>query len=133
MYYTAIIERAIGIRIMIMKRALIVDDNYYNRDVAGLALKHAGYEVMEAEDGREALNILDKNNFDLLLLDLAMPEVSGMGVLQELRTQPQHKKMCVIIMTANPHMAMGEIDTMADFTMYKPIDVMEFTRFIQRL
>lgn len=116
-----------------MKKALIVDDNYYNRDIAGLALKHAGYEVTEAENGREALNILGKHHFDLMLLDLAMPEVSGMGVLQEVRTQPQHNQMRIIIMTANPHMAMGEIDDMADFTMYKPIDVMEFTRFIQRL
>jgi CheY-like chemotaxis protein len=113
--------------------ALIVDDNYYNRDLCRLALEHAGYSVSEAETGVAAVNILKDQTFDLLILDLAMPELNGLGVIRQINVQTNHKDMSIIVMTANPHMATEEVDLRVDFVLYKPIDILNFTALVQRL
>ena len=115
------------------KSALFIDDNFYNRDLASLALRHVGYQVSEAVDGVQALKILETERFDLIVLDLAMPEVDGNGVLHQLHDTGITGYTYVIVMTANPHMATGEVEMIADYVMYKPIDVAEFARFAQRM
>lgn len=113
--------------------ALVVDDNYYNRDLCRLALEHAGYAVVEAESGEEALRFLERQSFDLLVLDLAMPGVNGVDVIQEIGRQPRFQSMPIIVMTANPHMATEEVELQVEFVLCKPIDIQVFTRFAQRL
>lgn len=113
--------------------ALIVDDNYFNRDLCTIALEHVGYEVEDAENGIEALRMLEKDTYDLLVVDLAMPELDGASVISQIRTQPRHEQMTIIVLTANHHMATTEVDLNADYVMYKPIDIEEFSRFALRL
>ncbi|MBN2303782.1 MAG: response regulator [Anaerolineae bacterium] len=113
--------------------ALIVDDNWYNRDIFRMALENADYEITEAEDGKKGLDILEQNTFDLLVLDLQMPEIDGYGVLKALRAEDRHKSMRVLVVTANPHMATDKVDDMADHVMLKPIDVVSFAQFTKRL
>lgn len=113
--------------------ALIVDDNYYNRDLVALALKHIEYEVNEAEDGAAALKLLDERSFNLLVLDLAMPSMDGTQVIAEIRKNQRHTKMCILVMTANPHMVTPSVDLGADYIMYKPININEFVEFARRL
>ncbi len=113
--------------------ALIVDDNYFNRDLCILALHHVGYTIREASNGVEALQLLAKEQFDLLILDLAMPELNGVEVIRKLRAEPVHREMSIIVMTANPHMATNEVENTADFVMHKPIDVEEFAHLAGRL
>lgn len=113
--------------------ALIVDDNFYNRDVCSIALKHVGYMVTEAEDGLKALNLLDAQTYDLLVLDLAMPELDGLGVLRRLHKQEKHNRMSVIVMTANPHMTLDDALNDVDFVMNKPIEIEAFARLAQRV
>ena len=113
--------------------ALIVDDNYFNRDLCALALEHVGYGVFHAENGREAINRLQNQKFNLLILDLAMPELDGMGVIREIREKQIQHEMSIIVMTANPHMATNELDSDVDFVVYKPIDINEFSRLAERL
>src|SRR5215510_1141581 len=84
--------------------ALVVDDNFFNRDLCRMALEHVGYEVHEAEDGRNALSVLVRRSFDLLVLDLAMPDIDGLSVIREIVDQPKHKKMCILVITAHSHM-----------------------------
>src|SRR5437016_6344548 len=79
--------------------ALIVDDNLYNREICRIILKHAGYEVAEAENGEEALQILDQQQFDLLILDLLMPVTDGSTVFQEVYQDERHTNMAIIIAT----------------------------------
>jgi CheY-like chemotaxis protein len=113
--------------------ALIVDDNFYNRDLCILALKHVGYTVTEAANGVEAMKLLQEGSYDLLVLDLAMPELNGVEVIQKLRAEPNHREMTIMVMTANPHMATTEVELTADFIMHKPIAIEEFARLAQRL
>ncbi|MDZ4763818.1 MAG: response regulator [Chloroflexota bacterium] len=116
-----------------ISNALIVDDNFFNRDLAALALRHVGYEVSEAENGVEALNRLKQHAFNLLVLDLAMPEMDGVTLLRQLRSQSDNRRMVIVVMTANPHMATSEVAAEVDFIMYKPIDVNDFAQFAERL
>lgn len=113
-------------------KALVVDDNFYNRDLARLALDNVGFEVSEAENGRDALTKLQHDNFDLMVLDLAMPELDGVGVITEVRRHTRHNQMKIVVVTANAHMA-DSIEREADFVMYKPIDIAQFVTFLRRL
>lgn len=113
--------------------ALIVDDNYFNRDLCSLALQFVGYAVTEATNGQEAVQILTQNTFDLLILDLAMPEINGVGVIRQISNQSKHRQMSIVVMTANPHMATDEVSSNADFVMHKPIAVEEFAQLARRL
>jgi CheY-like chemotaxis protein len=113
--------------------ALIVDDNDFNREIFRIALEAADYYVTEAANGVEALVSLQSRTFDLTILDLQMPLVDGITVLKNLRFSPIHSNMVVIIATANPHMAVGDVQALADYVLYKPIDIHEFARLVERL
>jgi CheY-like chemotaxis protein len=113
--------------------ALIVDDNFYNRDVAALALSHVGFEVTHADNGEDALKELNTHSFDLLILDLQMDGMDGASVLRRVRAQRTTESLCVVIMTANPHMLTNEVNNQADYVMYKPISINEFAQLAKRI
>lgn len=113
--------------------ALVIDDNFYNRDIFRFALENAQYNVVEAEDGPAGLILLEGEKFDLLVLDLQMPMMNGTEVLRQLRSDPRYNKMRVIVVTANSHLATKEVDALADHVMFKPIDVVGFSHFVNRL
>lgn len=116
-----------------LSNVLVMDDNYHNRYIFRIALEEKGYCVEEAENGADGLEILKEKSFDLLVLDLQMPLVDGVTVLRELYNRPVHRSMRVLVVTANAHMAIGEVADLADYVMYKPINVIEFAEFAERL
>lgn len=67
------------------KRVLIAEDEKPLNHALSLKLTHEGYEVSSAFDGQEALGLIEKSKFDLLLLDLIMPNVDGFAVLKYLK------------------------------------------------
>jgi adenylate cyclase len=79
---------------------LVVDDNEANRDVLSRRLLRDGCEVMLAETGRQALRMAQRYNFDLMLLDIMMPEMDGYAVLAELRKDNALRHLPVIMITA---------------------------------
>jgi CheY-like chemotaxis protein len=111
--------------------ALVVDDNYYNRDLCRLALEHVGYDVTEVENGALAVTQLEKARYDLLILDLAMPELNGVEVLREIKDR--YAPMSIIVMTANPHMVIEDVEAQVDLVMYKPIDITGFVKLVGRI
>jgi len=68
-----------------LKKILIAEDEELIAKPLGLKLSLSGYETKHAVNGREALNMLSREKFDLILLDLLMPEVDGFSVLAELK------------------------------------------------
>ena len=80
-----------------MKRALVCEDDPAIRTLVRTILKREGFEVEEAENGTDGLRKMDEGGFDVLVLDLMMPEMSGYDVVEKLR--PDQVKR-VIIMTA---------------------------------
>jgi class 3 adenylate cyclase len=81
-------------------RILVVDDNAGNRDMLSRRLEREGYPVDTAEDGRQALEKLEAGSFDLVLLDIVMPELDGFAVLQSIRANQRWKEVAVIMISA---------------------------------
>lgn len=81
-------------------KILLVDDQELNRDVLAHRLKKCGYIVTSVNNGHEALNILKEESFDLILLDILMPDISGVEVLKNIRSFGKHKQTPVIMITA---------------------------------
>jgi adenylate cyclase len=76
---------------------LIADDNRVNRLLLARGLEHEGHTVVFAEHGGEALELLRQREFDLMLLDVLMPELDGYGVLEELQRDPHLRDIPVIV------------------------------------
>jgi adenylate cyclase len=89
-------------------RVLVVDDNRVNSLLLGRALEQQGLRVEFAVNGRHALDLLGQGGFDLMLLDVEMPEVDGYEVLAELKGDP-HLREVPVIMTS----ALDELDSVA--------------------
>jgi sigma-B regulation protein RsbU (phosphoserine phosphatase) len=86
-------------------RLLVVDDVEANRDLLARRLARLGHHVTLARDGREALQKLGVEEFDLVLLDIMMPEVDGYRVLQELQADPARRHIPVIMISAVDELA----------------------------
>lgn len=80
-----------------MARILIAEDDSAVREFVGRALVHNGHEVTTAEDGLEALNVLDGDTFDLLLTDIVMPNLDGIALA--LKVAKDYPDMPVLLMT----------------------------------
>ena len=81
-------------------RVLAVDDNEENREVLSRRLKRHGLEVETAVNGREALEMVRSKDFDLVLLDIIMPELDGHSVLQQMKADPATRHIPVIMISA---------------------------------
>jgi len=81
------------------KRILVVDDSASVRTVAGIALREAGYEVIEATNGQEGLKKLDGARFHLVISDVNMPVLDGIGFLKQIKSHPTYRFTPVIMLT----------------------------------
>ena len=82
-----------------MSRILVVDDDRTTRHVLRKVLTSAGFAVTVAKDGVEALTVLRTRRFDLLLLDVWMPRMNGLDLLERLRTRKARPR--VVVMTSD--------------------------------
>ena len=85
-------------------RVLIVDDNRMNRMKLSHSLVQQGHTTVEAVNGREALELLRAETFDLVLLDILMPEVDGFQVLREMKDDRELRDLPVIVISAMDEM-----------------------------
>ncbi|MBS4687504.1 response regulator [Aeromonas sobria] len=81
------------------KTILIVDDSATIRQVVGMTLKGAGYEVMEASDGKDALKKLDGKKINLIISDVNMPNMDGITFVKEAKKLASYKFTPVIMLT----------------------------------
>jgi len=105
-------------------RVLVADDNKVNRLLLCRSLELMGHQVSSAVDGREALDMLKRQPFELLLLDLAMPELDGFGLLQARAADPVLREVAVIVTSALGGVAPVArcIELGADDFLHKPVD-----------
>lgn len=82
-----------------MKKVLIVDDSETVRTQVGRALADAGFDVVEAGDGMEGLERAQEGEFALILLDINMPRMNGLELLDRLREQAGTKDVPVLVLT----------------------------------
>ena len=79
---------------------LVVDDDAANRDVLSRRLRQQGHAVRTASSGREALDLLSATAYDIVLLDIMMPDVDGYETLRRIRSQPRFARLPIIALTA---------------------------------
>jgi DNA-binding response OmpR family regulator len=79
---------------------LVVDDNEMNRDMLSRRLRRQEYEVEVAENGEQALSMVKEKSYDLVLLDIMMPNISGYEVLERIKADPQTQNLPVIMISA---------------------------------
>ncbi len=83
-----------------MKTLLIVDDEYFMRRLVQFGLSRIGARILLANNGRDALKVIAAEPVDLLIIDVNMPELDGFETVAELRKDPRHAGLPVIMMTA---------------------------------
>ena len=79
---------------------LVVDDEPVTQLMLGLMLQRSNYEVITAVDGQEAMNHLASEKIDLAIIDVNMPKMDGMTMLQRLRADKRYENLPVIMFTA---------------------------------
>jgi CheY-like chemotaxis protein len=85
---------------MMSRKILVVDDEEVIRKFLKIHLTKLGYEVKEAEDGEKALEQIGKDDFDLLICDILMPNKDGWEVIKEVRSNPKMRDIPIIVLTA---------------------------------
>jgi signal transduction histidine kinase/CheY-like chemotaxis protein len=113
---------------------LVVDDNAVQRQLIHDLLEPLGFVVASAGGGRECLQVVEQASPNLILLDIAMPEMDGWEVAQRLRRQPG-KRAAILILSANavdPH-HMLDADRLYDDMLMKPIDLRQLLKKIHAL
>jgi two-component system, chemotaxis family, chemotaxis protein CheY len=80
-------------------RILTVDDSAAMRQMVEVTLTSAGYDVQQAQDGREALKIAGSDSFDLVMIDVNMPDMDGLTLVRELRGMASYKHTPLLMLT----------------------------------
>eukprot|EP01012_Entosiphon_sulcatum_P050795 TRINITY_DN69735_c0_g1_i1.p2 TRINITY_DN69735_c0_g1~~TRINITY_DN69735_c0_g1_i1.p2 ORF type:complete len:126 (+),score=28.22 TRINITY_DN69735_c0_g1_i1:310-687(+) len=83
----------------VKKMVLTVDDSRTMRDMVSFTLRNAGYEVVEAADGHQALTAIAGNKVDLVITDLNMPVMDGLTLIRRLRSTPAHRTLPILMLT----------------------------------
>lgn len=81
------------------KRVLTVDDSKTMRDMIAFTLRQAGYEVIEATDGKNALEALAQSKVDCIITDLNMPEMDGLELIRRLRANAAYGATPILMLT----------------------------------
>lgn len=81
------------------KIALTVDDSKTIREMVSFTLKGQGFEVLEAEDGKHALNVLGDKDVHVIITDLNMPNMDGFELMRQLRANPKYKFVPILMLT----------------------------------
>ena len=117
----------------VKNKILVVDDEDALRTVLSAELEGEGYQVATAADGQEAINILGASAFDLILLDIKMPNVDGFEVLKFVKEK--HSKTKVIMLTgfADLKNAIESKKLGAEDFVSKPYDLVDLLTTVERV
>lgn len=80
-----------------MKKILVIEDDPFIRDISTIKLTEHGYTVVAASDGATALQRLSETIFDVALLDLDLPDISGLDILKHIRSESGEKSIPVVV------------------------------------
>lgn len=117
------------------RKILAVDDEKHIVRLVQVNLERQGYEVITAYDGKEALQKVEEERPDLIVLDVMMPYMDGFEVLQNLRRNPSTRDIPVIMLTAKAQDAdvFRGWQSGVDCYLTKPFNPMELVSFVQRI
>jgi len=115
------------------RRILIVEDNKIDVRLLKDILEMRGYETLQTGDGLEAINLAFANLPDLILMDIQLPDISGLEVTRRLRDDDRSRRIPIVAVTA---FAMGwhereDLDSGCDAYISKPISIFRFLRTVE--
>jgi two-component system, chemotaxis family, chemotaxis protein CheY len=118
-----------------MHSILAVDDSASMRQMVSFTLKNAGYNVVEAVDGQDALEKAATRDFDLVLTDQNMPRLDGIGLTKKLRDNPKFKTTPILILTTESSDQMKQAGRGAGATgwLVKPFDPTKLIEVIKKV
>ncbi len=114
------------------RTVLVVEDDPWIRSLMADLLSGEGYTVVQAPDGRAGLNLAQQQEPDVILLDLAMPEKSGLDVLHELKNSKPTRDIPVIVVSAYAMLMMGSDARRADGVIQKPFDLADLLTQVEQ-
>jgi CheY-like chemotaxis protein len=115
-----------------MSHILVVDDDGDHRELLSEYLDTLGYRTRQAEDGRQALDMLEEDMPDAILLDLRMPVMSGWGLLEALKKLPSARNLPIIIISAYGFEWEAELVGAAGYVS-KPVDLDRVRDTLERI
>jgi two-component system chemotaxis response regulator CheY len=117
------------------KKILTVDDSRTMRDMLKHALNEAGYEVVQAEDGVEGLEALEREGADVVITDINMPRLDGFGFIEGVRANPAHLGLPVLVLTteSSPEKKARAKEAGATGWIIKPFDPIKLIDVVRRV
>ena len=114
-------------------KLLVVDEEDGFRTLLKSELEHQGFEATEADGGNMALELIEKNTYDVVLLDIRMPDLDGLTVLRTIRSKPARTKVIMLtgvdeLKIARESLALGANDFLS-----KPLEFKNLLACIQRV
>ncbi|MEH6664844.1 MAG: response regulator [Brevundimonas sp.] len=118
-----------------MKTVLTVDDSRTMRDMLLMALKDAGYNVIQAEDGVHGLETLKAHGADVVITDINMPRMDGFGFIEGMRADPAYRGTPVLVLTTESDAAKKQRarDAGATGWIVKPFDPVKLVDAVRRV
>jgi CheY-like chemotaxis protein len=134
---TELLEAAVGTKELSLNDflVLVVDDMVDNTVMLSLDLQHEGYRVVTAADGEQAVKIAAKTNPDIILMDIGMPELDGLGAARKIRENVTLQTVPLIALTAfsTEGFQIAARDAGFDGYLTKPIDFTRLHELMRRL
>lgn len=113
-------------------QVLVVDDDDTLRTMTSLVLRRAGLRIDQARDGGEAITAMKKAHYEVLILDLMMPRVSGWDVVSWLRSEAERRPRVIVVVTAANRTVMDELDPdVVNTILFKPYDIHELAAYVK--
>jgi pilus assembly protein CpaE len=116
-------------------RIFLVDDDVVSLKLSSMVLKQAGYEVLTAQRGQEALQRIDQIRPDLLIVDLNMPDMNGYEVCEKLRSNPRYARLPILMLTGADTLEekVKGFEAGVDDYLVKPFQAVEFQAHVKSL
>jgi CheY-like chemotaxis protein len=115
------------------RRILIAEDFEENRIALQLILKHAGFDVIVAENGQQAIEAVRRDGPDLVLMDITLPVIDGLQATREIRNGDKFERLPIIVVSAHDSEEVRREAAEAGASDYisKPIDIEELKKLIE--
>lgn len=115
-------------------KILVIEDEELVRKVLEFRLKKEGYQVVLAKDGGEAMDLIQQERFDLILVDIMLPYIGGLEITSKVKSNPETKNTPVIVLSANglENVILEAFALGADDFIPKPFNLPELTIRIRK-
>ena len=117
------------------RKAITIDDSASMRQMVRLNLKQSGFEVLEADNGKAALDMLRSTQVDLIICDVNMPIMNGIETTRQLRALPNYKRTPIVLLTTESEDAKKMEGRQAGATgwIIKPFQPNQLQKVVQRV